>query len=289
MEELTAEARKLLDENPPRMGWAYHPDMNKDVLVERGTGCVIDWTNGEYTPRPPQIHHVRERKINGTIYREDGGFFEGFVQYMYLDCEGEVTVGIGHLIKNAEAAKRLPFYMPDEPGGKTEKATPEDKEKAFNEVLGSMIICEPHTVFKDMTELRLSIDTIETLFENDVDGFIHQLTHHYPEFDTYPKMAQLGMLDLIYNMGYGGFIGTDEEPEFEDFNNALKYRNWIEVAEQSHRSLRNSQGKIMPGLVDRNAVIRGWFLQASEEDPFFVKPKCPKKNMKNISWIPDFT
>ena len=38
MEELSAEARELLDENPPRMGWAFHPDEKKDVLVERGTG-----------------------------------------------------------------------------------------------------------------------------------------------------------------------------------------------------------------------------------------------------------
>ena len=252
--------------------------------------CVIDWTNGEYTPRPPQIHHVRERKINGTIYREDGGFFEGFVQHMYQDPNGNVTVGIGHLIPNAEEAKRFPFYKrPDEAGENRENPTLEEIEEEFNEVGKPRHNNNSLWKFRMMTNLRLDPGYIELLFDADVDGFIRQLTSRLPEFDTYPKMAQLGLLDLLFNLGHDEFFGAENIPGFEELRKALEYRNWIGVAEESHRQELDENGNILGGMVNRNKVIRGWFLQASEDDPFFVNPKCPKKNMNNITWIPDFT
>ena len=288
MEEVSDEVRKLLDEYVPRMGWAYHPDMKKDVLVERGTGCVIDWTNGEYTPRSPKIHRVRERKINGTIYRWDSGILEGVVQHMYLDPKNNVTIGIGHKLDNVDEAKRFKYYHKDT----QEFIEKEDVwlvEKDFKRVLKEKGKNTTREKFKNMTSLRITIDAIEKRFEADVDDFIDQLTYHFPDFDTYPKMAQLGMLDLLFNMGHVGFIGTKADPKFPVFKGALKYRNWIGVAEESHREVEDEKGEIMGGMVDRNAIIRGWFIQASDDDPFFVNPKCPKKNMKNLLGIPDIS
>ena len=187
-----------------------------------------------------------------------------------------------------DEAKRFNYYHKDT----QEFIEKEDYwliEKDFKRVLKERGKETTREEFKNMTSLRISIDAIEKRFDADVDDFIHQLTHHFQEFDTYPKMAQLGMLDLLFNMGTVGFIGTEDDPKFPVFKEALKYRNWIEVAEQSHREVEDDKGEIMGGMVDRNAVIRGWFLQASEDDPFFVDPKCPRIKMNNISWIPDFT
>ena len=87
-------------------------------------------------------------------------------------------------------------------------------------------------------------------------------------------MAQLGLLDLIYNIGYGNLFGTNKEPKFKEFHKALKFRNWKEAAEQSHREEEDKEGKIVKGVVKRNKIVREWFLKASEEDPFFVNPDC---------------
>ena len=266
-----------------RIGWAFDPDKREEVLVERGTGCEIQG-DGVPSPRTPQIFHPRETKINATTFRAKSSFFEGFVQYMYLDCKGYVTVGIGHKIDNAEKAKELEFYKrPEEPGGKREKATLEEKEKAFDKVLGSGLICrDPEKEFKNMTKLDLDPGYIEDLFDADVNEFIRQLRDHFEEFDTYPKIAQIGLLDLLYNIGRKKFLGTKKAPAFPLLHKALEYRNWIEVAEQSHREERNKQGEIMPGMVNRNTIVREWFLEAIGDDPFFVNPKCAPKSVSAI-------
>ena len=39
--------------------------------------------------------------------------YEGNVPHMYLDTKGFVTVGVGHLLKDVEAAKKMPFVVRD--------------------------------------------------------------------------------------------------------------------------------------------------------------------------------
>ena len=86
------------------IGWVYHPDKHMEVLVEKDGGCEVQSPDTDYRPRQRPINYPREIKIDPTIYRVEGFVFEGFVQYMYLDCKGEVTIGIGHRVENVEEA-----------------------------------------------------------------------------------------------------------------------------------------------------------------------------------------
>jgi GH24 family phage-related lysozyme (muramidase) len=137
--------------------------------------------------------------------------------------------------------------------------------------------------FLNLTNLRLDPAYIEVLFKADVRESIAELQDHIPELDTYPKMAQLGLLDLLFNLGHDRFFGNDIFTGFPKLRTALTYRNWKEVAEESHRKEKDDKGEIMGGVVKRNKFVREWFLKAGEEDPFFVNPNCgPPKNVSAI-------
>ena len=175
MEQHTELVLKLLNADPPRIGWAYHPDLGMDVLVERGAGCVIQGV-GVPAPRMSQIHHPSAIRYNDGEhkgkFREHVGRFEGFVQYMYQDCEGHVTVGIGHRIKNAEAAMDLNFFHR---GTSNRVADMAMMKKAFNDVKEPHLKCKDHTVFKDMNKLDLNPTYIENLFTKDINQFVKLL------------------------------------------------------------------------------------------------------------------
>ena len=84
------------------------------------------------------------------------------------------------------------------------------------------------------------------------------------------------MLDLIYNIGGKNFFGG-----FPVFRKALILRNWIKVAEESHREeeINGEQNKTMER---RNDVVRDWFLDAIKDEPFFLNPDCPPKRLSMI-------
>jgi GH24 family phage-related lysozyme (muramidase) len=279
MEAQSELVTELLNANPPRIGWAYHPDLGMDVLVERGTGCVIQGV-GVPAPRTSQIHHPREIRFNNGEhkgkFRQHVGKFEGFVQYMYQDCEGHATIGIGHRIKNVEAAKDMLFFYRGTSNPVKDKAK---IEKAFNDVKEPHLKCEQHTVFKNMNKFDLNPTYIENLFTKDVNQFIHLLGHHFPKFETYPALVQLGMLDIAYTMG-----AADFHEVFDDFEAALDYRNWKKVAAESRRTELDKQGNTDENMKARNDIVQGWFLKAIEEDPFFVDPECGTGSISTVNW-----
>ena len=90
-------------------GWANDPSGTGSVLVERATGCVFWSFDGNPIRRQQREKFPPADRIDKGKFRNHVGFFEGVVQYMYLDIEGNVTIGIGHLIKDVAAAEELPF------------------------------------------------------------------------------------------------------------------------------------------------------------------------------------
>ena len=259
--------------NLGRIGWAYDPRKGKEVVVEHATGCVVQG-DGVPAPRTRQIHHQRE--INPTMYRGESGFFEGIVQHMYLDPNDHVTIGIGHKLDNVDEAKTFKYYHKD-----TREPIEKDDvwliEKDFKRVLKERGKRKEAIDFKDMTSLRIGIDAIETQFDADVYRFIYELGGYFNEFATYPKMAQLGMLDLAYNLGTPRFFHG-----FPRFKSALALRDWATVAKESHRNIMDKHNNIMGGMVNRNAIVQKWFLEALKAEPFFVNPHCPQKNVPMV-------
>ncbi len=78
-----------------RAGWVYDPALKMDVLVERGTGCVLADSKGALILRP------REKLLSKPAIKESvflrhlkSPAVENFVPHMYRDSNGHVTVGI---------------------------------------------------------------------------------------------------------------------------------------------------------------------------------------------------
>ena len=77
------------------------------------------------------------------------------------------------------------------------------------------------------------------------------------------------MLDLAFNMGVPRFFKL-----FTQFHDALKGRNWFEVANQSRRTEKDRRGNLLENVQYRNNVVQGWFLLAINEEPYYVNPNC---------------
>lgn len=255
----------------------------KKILVERETGCIVLSDEGDPITSDDPVVFDRANKIDMGKYRAHVLDFEDHVTYMYLDCEGLVTVGLGHQIQKAENAMKMTFRYRNKPGD----VDVADIKTAYNAVLNSGLKCKHHTRFETLAaidsriefDLDLDLNEIEALFDEDVTGFLQLLgeDRYFPDFDTYPAGAQMGMLDLAYNMGVDGFFEG-----FPVFREALEFRNWIEVAEQSHRK-EEIDGKTNETMARRNVIVRDWFLDAIEDEPFFINTGCPYKSLSMIA------
>ena len=291
MEMQSQKLERLLSMN--RAGWANLPESglilgltipagHRAILVEMATGCIILSDDGKPTTRAEPNQFRRAIRYDRNAFQKHAIDFEGFAQHMYLDVKGNVTVGIGHLIPDAEAATRLNFHHRETNGEVDDKHKRKGKVDAmhkrnsYNLVLYSGITNGSPMAFKDVTHIDLDPVVIGDIFRNDVKQFIHELKAKFPDFETYPASAQLGMLDLIYNMGRKKFFGG-----FPVFRMALEFRNWIKVAEESHR-LEEINGEHNETMKRRNEVVRDWFLKAIEDEPFFLNPDCPPKRLSMI-------
>ena len=175
------------------------PAGEHSILVEPETGCIILSDAGDPITSDDPVIFDRADRINTNIYRAHVNDFEGHGTYMYLDCEGFVTVGLGHRIQKVEDAMKMTFHYRKKPG-RLEEA---DIRIAFNAVLNSGLKCKDHTEFRTLAAIdsRIKFDfdrdlnEIESAFDEDVRGFLGELNDEYPDFETYPASAQYGMLD----------------------------------------------------------------------------------------------
>ena len=182
-----------------------------------------------------------------------------------------MTVGIGHLIPDADAAAVLPFV---ERGTNISPETGEI-EKAFDAVEGARHLTgSPATEFMSLTTLELSNTKIEDLMKVDVDEFLRQLKsrNNFPDYETYPPTAKLGLLDMAYNKGVRGLLKPLKEGGFPEFTAAVRRRDWMVAAHQSNRPQLDPK---------RNDQVRDWFLRAGLDEPFFLRPPC-KKTLQEV-------
>lgn len=280
METQTQKVERLVQVG--RAGWANVPKTGLipgvtipagmgSILVERDTGCIILSDEGKPTTRPGKDQFRRAIRYGFNEFEKHAINFEGFAPYMYLDVKGNVTVGIGHLIPDAEAATRLKFHHRTKKG----KVDAVHKRNAYLKVLNSGITNGSPEAFRDVTHIDLDPEVIGDIFKNDVNDFVYELIHTkgFTEFETYPGPAQRGVLDLAFNFGMPQFVSL-----YENFQAALSERNWVEVAEQSSRK-PVIKGELNKKIQKRNEIVRGWFLEAIKEEPFFLNRNCPPKRL----------
>jgi len=244
-----------------RAGWVNDPALKMAVLVERGTGCVLlDSKNKVITD--PKLTPPSKPAINRNDFirylRRQG--IEEYVPHLYLDRDGNVTVGIGHLVPDADDAKSLSFKR----RGPIVGASPLHVERAFNKVKTSGLINTRASAFRNLTSIFITEADAVSQAMRDIDVFLRIIRSpaYYPEFDTYPRLAKTGLLDLVYNRGADG-----ARDDYKRTTAAVRRRNWKQAG------IEQRDGR-EPGRVN---IVQGWFDRAAQQEPFFIShTKCQK-------------
>jgi GH24 family phage-related lysozyme (muramidase) len=163
--------------------------------------------------------------------------FEGSLTWMYLDKEGYVTTGEGDLIDPLSAALALPWQTSG--GG---NATQAEITDAWNAVKARTdLMSQGGGAFEGVTTLRLSSQAVTNLVIAKLTTNEDYLRRYFPQWDTFPADAQLGILSMAWAMG-PAFPAT-----FTSFTAAANAGDWATAAEQS-------QMKPTPGIAPRNAA-----------------------------------
>jgi GH24 family phage-related lysozyme (muramidase) len=151
--------------------------------------------------------------------------FEGNIPYMYLDTAGNVTVGVGKLLSNVNAATTLPFLKKsDATAASTANITTE-----FGTVQG-LEVGHVASYYDQFTTLRLKQPDIDSLLTTDLNGFEQQLATNFSEYDNFPASAQEGLVDMVFNLGIGSLINS-----FPTFTAAVRAKDWNKAAAECHR------------------------------------------------------
>ncbi len=247
-----------------RAGWVKGPTNNAPVLVEVDSGCVLKDAKGKVITNP-KFKHAPQRSLNKDVFLQHlkGQRIERYVPYMYLDEYGNVTVGIGHLITDADKAEPLSFVK----RGTNDRADKQHIRNAFNKVRVSNLTPGQAHLFENLTHIEILEPEAEKLSKEDMGMFLNILKKgsYFPDFGTYPITAKMGILDMAYTLGA---FGT--RTSYPRFTAAVRRRNWKLAAQHSHRPQVSGE---------RDAIVRDWFKQAARQERFFIHPNCTKKLM----------
>ena len=179
--------------------------------------------------------------------------YEGIVEHMYLDGEGLVTVGVGHMMPSADSAAVLSFWH-RKTGG---PATPEEIKAEY-----AAVAKEPKgkafTYYKSKTTLFMKREDIDALTKEHIDGFEEELKNLYsaaaypPGFDKFPDEVRLALVDMVFNLG-----ATRLNKQYLSFNQAILKADWETAGKQC------SGRQIQPA---RNEYVKELFKKAADAE-----------------------
>jgi hypothetical protein len=175
---------------------------------------------------------------------------EGRVGGMYCDILGLVTCGVGNLIDPIPLAEQLPWTLAD--------GTPADLAQVradWHKLKGnaSYYAKRHYNYALAATKVRLTDEAIDNLVAKKRAEFEgHLKRHHFPEWETFPADAQLGIMSMAWACGPGFPV------KFGNFKRAVINRDWSgAVASCKIREEGN------PGVVPRNKHNRLCFSNAA--------------------------
>lgn len=157
--------------------------------------------------------------------------FEGVYSYMYLDTAEKVTVGVGQLLPNAEAAQKLAFVLraSANPPVLARPATPDEIRADFDNV-SQQPGGRTASFYKEFTKLDLPDSAIDAVLEAKIEEITKQLCIAFPDFTSYPAEACAAILDMGYNLGVEKLTTA-----FPSFSRAVRARDWATAAQECER------------------------------------------------------
>jgi GH24 family phage-related lysozyme (muramidase) len=185
--------------------------------------------------------------------------FEGSISWMYRDTAGKVTVAVGLMLPNSEAACLLPFQVQGRP------ARREEIGGDFARV-NAMAPGHPAAFYRAWQGLELMPEEMNSLLLRVLTGFEGGLRERLPGYDALPDPVKMVLLDMAYNLGLGGLFHG-----YPKMIAAIEAKDWALAAEQCARhgigEARNAWAKtelLSGAVVDK--------LEASiENDPLWKK------------------
>lgn len=174
---------------------------------------------------------------------------EGFKNVMYKDQDGNITIGIGHLLSTPEMAEVLPFTRTAHFHAHGDDIT---KEVGIStgEIIGAFNAYKKDS--SDVPDMHISNDAVINQCISDVQEKESGLRGLYSDFDNFPEHAKVALVDMGFNLGIPRL-----KNEFPKFNAAVRAKDWNTAAIESHRNL-NQRGDI------RNKDTAEQFLQAAK-------------------------
>ncbi len=166
--------------------------------------------------------------------------FEGVIPWMYLDTVGKVTVGVGLMLPNVEAALRLPFSV----GGRA--ATEAEIAAEFARV-DALPMGRAALFYRGKAGPELVRAEIDELLRKVLLGFEGELRAAVASYDGLPDAVKLALLDMIYNLGPAGLLKG-----YPRLMKSVAAGKWAEAAGEC---LRHGPGAA------RNEWTREMFLQ----------------------------
>ena len=151
---------------------------------------------------------------------------EGSVDHMYLCSAGKVTIGVGNMLPNAEAAGKLPFHFR------------QDNNRAnINLITDEFILISKQEkgkkakYYEKFCHLYLPHEEILKLLDHRLDEFGKRLRMDFPGFDNFPDNAKLGLFDMAFNLGNHGLVN-----KFRNFTRAARSQDWSTCATECKRN-----------------------------------------------------
>lgn len=188
----------------------------------------------------------KEKKTLESMLRAS----EGATNYLYQDSVGKVTIGVGNLIENEDAAAEL--YLFTENGL---PASDKQKREAYQRVWNAPGVrydgfARKAKTYQNYTDIRISSEEIDKLLSKKILQFYRGIKIIFPCFDSFPSPAKLALMDMAFNLGLTGL-----NLRWPKLKNAVRKKIWSKAAIESNR----------PQLsILRNREVRDLFMRAHE-------------------------
>ncbi|MFY7837328.1 MAG: hypothetical protein ACOVQ0_13730 [Novosphingobium sp.] len=176
---------------------------------------------------------------------------EAFINWMYLDSVSYVTIGYGTMLPDAEAAVGVDLRHPNKKPATADEKRAEWRRLRAISPAGTDRNYSAQSYRKD-AQLFIMQTEADRLRVLKLDAFIVNLRTIYPGFASFPEDAQVGLMDMVYNLGPNGLA-----KKFKNFGRAInnpKGPDWKRAALESHRPQLSAE---------RNKEVKDLFLSAA--------------------------
>lgn len=172
--------------------------------------------------------------------------FEGLLLHMYLDVKCLVTTGMGQLIDSPNAATAFPWAHIDDgrPATLGEVVSEWQHIKSLKQYAK-----EGGRYFAKFASLQTTLAGIDAAIDRTLDAWEPILRSFFPNYDTIPADAQLGILSMAWAMGPGF------PAHWPAFTEAVNAGNWLKAADECQMDETGN-----PGLKPRNAANYNLFM-----------------------------